>query len=124
MKTIKITVLFVAALFATASMAVDINNMNGDGNELKGLSDAVTRIQQGASLGENDLPAAFMFFGYVRGLVGLKTHPILCLSNEQITNSQYFGIVTKYLNDNPARLHLPASDLIIEAINQAFPCAK
>lgn len=44
-----------------------------------------------------------------------------CPPNEA-TSSQTARIVVKFLEDNPQRLHEPATDLVLEALHQAFPC--
>jgi hypothetical protein len=33
-------------------------------------------------------------------------------------------VVKKNLDDNPARLHMPASLLILDALGEAFPCKR
>ena len=35
---------------------------------------------------------------------------------------QLAKVVRKYLEDNPAKLHLPGGILVISALEQAFPC--
>ena len=39
-----------------------------------------------------------------------------------VTRGQLILIVVKYLKDNPERLHYQATQLILEAMTQAFPC--
>jgi Rap1a immunity proteins len=39
-----------------------------------------------------------------------------------ITRSQIVRIVTKFLNDNPAKLHLPYPSLMAAALHQTWPC--
>ncbi|HEV3316803.1 MAG TPA: Rap1a/Tai family immunity protein [Candidatus Angelobacter sp.] len=43
---------------------------------------------------------------------------------EHIQNEQMMRVVLKYLNDNPAKLHLPASGLVTSAFIRAFPCKQ
>ena len=45
----------------------------------------------------------------------------ICVSNE-IDNEQALKVVLKYLQDNPAQLHIPANYLVRRSIEQAFPC--
>ena len=42
----------------------------------------------------------------------------------RITLVQMKAIVEKYLQANPAKLHLPFAGLAIEALRSAFPCPK
>jgi hypothetical protein len=44
-----------------------------------------------------------------------------CLPSE-VRAEQLIMVVKKYLEDNPARLHLPAGVLITDALIEAFPC--
>ena len=113
MKTIRIIALFVAVLFATEALAMD-------GNELKGLADNYVRNKY---TNPDDIYNAGKFDGFIGGIIEAYTFTSFCQPNG-VTRGQQFAIVTKYLNDNPEKLHLPARDLIIEAINQAFPCPK
>ncbi len=41
-----------------------------------------------------------------------------------VTQGQFTDIVKKYLNDNPAQLHKDADVLVLNALQQAFPCPK
>jgi hypothetical protein len=43
---------------------------------------------------------------------------------EHIQNEQMMRVVLKYLNDNPEKLHLPASGLVANAFIKAFPCKQ
>lgn len=45
-----------------------------------------------------------------------------CMPEKGITNEQTIRIVLHYLEDNPQKLHLPASILSTFALSEAFPC--
>ena len=73
--------------------------------------------------------------GYIRGIldeiwlqqsqpdaIGVKNVKKVCVS-EEIDNKQAIKVVLKYLQDNPAQLHLPANYLVRLSIEGAFPCA-
>jgi hypothetical protein len=47
--------------------------------------------------------------------------PLFCIP-EKATVSQLIQVVSKYLKENPEKLHLDASYLIIHALREAFPC--
>lgn len=49
----------------------------------------------------------------------LKNYP--CIPPE-VHSDQLVSVVKKYLEDNPAKLHLPAGMLTIHALIEAFPC--
>lgn len=111
MKTKRIIAFFVTALFTIEVPAMD-------GNELKGLADVWVRNEY---RGPNDIYNGGKFDGFIGGVIEAYTFTTFCQPNG-VTQNQQFAIITKYLNDNPAKLHLPASSLIIEALNKAFPC--
>jgi len=52
---------------------------------------------------------------------GLKTEARVCLP-ATVTNGQASRVVVKYLQDNPEKLHLNGTALVIMAIQKAFPC--
>ena len=39
----------------------------------------------------------------------------------QTSNDQAIKVVLKYLDENPARLNVPASMLVVKALTEAFP---
>jgi hypothetical protein len=44
------------------------------------------------------------------------------LAKEEFTVGQLQQVVTKWLNDHPAELHLSANSLVAAALSEAFPC--
>ena len=60
------------------------------------------------------------FDGYVLGVLDL-TQERLCIA-ERATMGQVLEVVRKYLKDHPEELHLRASDLVIKALQTAWPC--
>lgn len=46
-----------------------------------------------------------------------------CLPNG-VTLGQEVRVVEKFLQDNPAKLNQPGATLVIQAIEEAFPCKK
>jgi hypothetical protein len=70
-------------------------------------------------------------WGYIAGVVDeyqvnaisglLKQPQVFCLPSG-VDLEQLEKVVKKSLDDNPARLHLPAFLLILDALGEAFPC--
>lgn len=52
---------------------------------------------------------------------GLKPEARVCLP-ATVTNGQASRVVVKYLQDNPEKLHLNGTALVVMAIQKAFPC--
>lgn len=52
-----------------------------------------------------------------------KIKPVFCLPLSA-TNDQFVLVVNKFLQDNPAKLHLLASALVTIAFKEAFPCKE
>lgn len=48
--------------------------------------------------------------------------PFFCIPRKETTINQVVKIVTKYLEDHPERLSEDENILIIDALEQAFPC--
>ena len=63
-----------------------------------------------------------MCIGYVVGILGVMEHiDVLCLPAKS-THSQATLVVQKYLSEHPEKLHLNAAELVIDALQEAFPC--
>ena len=70
-------------------------------------------------------------WGYIAGIVDeyqgialsdlLKEPPSFCLP-AKVSMEKLEKVVKKSLDDNPARLHMPASLLVVKAMSEAFPC--
>ena len=72
-----------------------------------------------------DIPANTadgMCVGYVVGIMSLMEYiNVLCLP-VKATHAQAALVVQKYLSDHPEKLHLDAEGLVIDALQEAFPC--
>ena len=64
--------------------------------------------------------ASASFSAYVTGVA--DTIDNLWCSSSSVTVGQIVKVVSKYLENNPEKLHLSASSLIMAALMQAFPC--
>jgi len=63
-----------------------------------------------------------MCIGYVVGVMSVMEYiNVLCLPVES-THAQATLVVQKYLSDHPEKLHLNAEELVIDALQEAFPC--
>ena len=79
------------------------------GNQIKSICDSTSDVSRGICL------------GYVTAIVdsnaGTKFCPPLT-----VTGGQVESIAKKFFNDNPEKLHLSATSVIVEAMSRAFPC--
>jgi hypothetical protein len=82
-----------------------------DGNELKKLSES-----------KRDVDVA-VYRGYVAGVQDSFNGVLFC-SHPDVRLSQAAAVVSNYLASNPERWHLPARQLVGEALARAFPCKK
>ena len=63
-----------------------------------------------------------MCIGYVAGIMSVMEYiDVLCLPAKS-THAQATLVVQKYLSDHPEKLHLNAEELVLDALQQAFPC--
>jgi Ssp1 endopeptidase immunity protein Rap1a len=91
------------------------------GNELKAWmneGEAVEAARPGAKLLK-----AGQYMGYVAG-VGEALDGLAWCSRPGVTLGQTMDVVSKYLRDNPEKLHEPAGLLVLNALGNAFPCKK
>ncbi len=76
---------------------------------------------------DNDITINFTasgnYSGYVTGVAD-ATNGLFWCNPGNITYNQEFKVVSKYLNNNPEKLHLKAVDLVVQALTEAFPCKK
>lgn len=67
-------------------------------------------------------PADGMCIGYVVGVMSMMDYiQVLCVP-DKITHAQATLVVKKHLSDHPERLHLNAEEVVIEALQEGFPC--
>lgn len=63
--------------------------------------------------------------GYIVGVADSNSYLICAPGGSRgVTVGQFVDIAMKYLNDNPAELHKDADVLVLNALQQAFPCPK
>ena len=96
-----------AAILLAASPAIALT-----GSQLKEDGDKIEKAPGSYSSG--------YFDGYVLGVLDL-TQGRLCIA-ERATTGEVLQVVIKYLKDHPEELHLRASDVVIKAVQTAWPC--
>jgi hypothetical protein len=110
----KILMLLAIMLFTECSYAFYT------GNDL-----AKWMVEYEKSVNDN-LDSAFMAgqnAGYVDGISD-STSGIIWCNPGNVTNGQVSKIVSKYLHNNPEKLHLYAYSLVTQALKEALPCKK
>lgn len=103
-------------MFAECSYAV-----SKDGNDL-----AKEMVEYEKSENNMNLVSAFLagqYGGYIDGVTDSSAGIIWC-NPSNVTYGQTYKIVSKYLNNNPEKLHLSAESLINNALKEALPCKK
>jgi len=74
-----------------------------------------------------DIPSSTsdgMCIGYVTGVMSVMEYINVACLPVNATHSQATLVVQKYLSAHPERLHLNAEELVIDALQEAFPCAS
>lgn len=63
-----------------------------------------------------------MCIGYVVGVMSVMEYINVICRPVKSTHAQATLVVQKYLSDHPGKLHLNADALVIDALQEAFPC--
>jgi hypothetical protein len=63
-----------------------------------------------------------MCIGYVVGVMSVLEYIDVLCRPEKSTHAQATLVVQKYLSDHPEKLHLNADELVLDALQEAFPC--
>lgn len=101
-----------------------------DGNELLKTCQEIVRHMDGDRTPVVNPMGLGQCFGVLEGVrdtltllnEDLPLESRLCFPESGVNNGQAARIITKYLRDNPAQLHLPGAFLVLSAYKQAFPC--
>jgi len=125
---------FLVVFFLTFPLSVLAQSGNGfggmTGNDLLPMCQAGIDRANGKTISTNMIPDAVRCLSYIQGFIdgfavrdnveeGMK--PTLCFP-DGATGGQMVRIVTKWLEDHPARLHEPAWGLIFLAMQESFIC--
>src|SRR6266566_4334528 len=106
-------------------MAVPCAEAEADGNSL------LEACREGMRRTEATFQAGYCT-GFVSGVLdmhaawlspsGSSLRPWFCLPGQRIVLIQAMRIVLNYLETHPERLHIEQSQLVLEAMGEAFPC--
>ena len=128
--------LAVVLVIALAGVSAPAQKTIVDGNSLDDHCRYSRQSDNGVKLSDIEFGKASFCVGYIRGVldeiwtqanrpdeIGIKNvgRPKICVSDE-ISNTQAIKVVAKYLQNNPAKLHLAANYLIRISMEEAFPC--
>jgi Rap1a immunity proteins len=91
------------------------------GNDLKQRLDGFTRAQGNGATAADYRDAQYAM-GFVTGVWDIGENALFCADN--VTVGQIVAVVRKYVEDRPAEWSRPAAALAVNALQQAFPCAK
>ncbi len=120
-------------LSLTPAYASGTNRTNGwggmDGNDLLPMCQAGLELQDGKNLSSSRMVDAshclFYLQGFLDGFWARDNAPgateVLCFP-DGVNAGQMVRVVTKWMQDHPARLHEPAWSCIFAAVHDAFAC--
>jgi hypothetical protein len=60
--------------------------------------------------------------GFVSGVYVATAEPFC--NPPSIKSNELVGVVTRYLNAHPEKLHMEAGRLVVDAFTEAFPCEE
>ena len=93
-----------------------------DGQKLKEMLDAGTRIDRG-DVRSGDYQDAARANGYVLGVVDTVSFIFIC-PHDGVKAGQLTAMVKKYLEENPDKWSQSGDKIVINALNPTFPCQK
>jgi hypothetical protein len=138
-RTLLLTVIFVCATcvfcrIGTAQMHDDVTLFGSNGSHLLEIcSEETPRV--GDVVPATQLVTVAkdkgMCWGYISGINDNEMSHVASASGKGrryclpsgVDLDQLRKVVRQYLDNNPARLHLPSEILVISALEQAFPCS-
>ncbi len=115
----KTLLLMIAAISAIFSTAYQAQAQNPSSSRLNGNS----LYERCAHTDSSDptFVQRSVCLGYIMGATDPYAGTALCIPY-QVQHGQLQEIVTKYLANNPHLRHYKASDLVVDALKQFFPC--
>ena len=96
------------------------------GNELYFSGNELAEMMVEYEKDVDNLKSAYMagqYYAYVIGVLE-STNGIIWCNPGNVTNGQLNKIVSKYLHNNPEKLHFYANSLVTQALKEALPCKK
>ena len=97
-----------------ANVAAEIEAVSGA--NLKKICESYLDIPSNSAEG--------MCLGYVVGVMSVVEYINVVCQPVKSTHSQATLVVQKYLTDHPEKLHINAEELVINALQEAFPCTE
>lgn len=103
------------------------------GRDLLHKCEVITHLQSEQN-STDSLAYGLYCMGYVTGILDLIEDAQIqsgtpsnegfhvCLPNTGITNEETTRVVVKWLQDHPAKLHIPAPQAVVAALKLAYPC--
>lgn len=91
-----------------------------DGSRLKDLVDTDDMVEAKTD-NYSDIWGSGALFGYVVGVYE-GVEDILVCTPENVKPGQLVGIVKKFVKNNPEMWNMPANQIVVMALSQAFPC--
>lgn len=93
------------------------------GKALMELVPGYNRVSGQGSAGATDYMAAAELKSYVAGVFDATQGLAIYCSPQNTSEGQVSKVVALYLDSHPEQLSLPASDIILQALKEAFPCS-
>lgn len=123
---------FVLAIFLMfgAAFSSEVRASEDDGNSLLAdCNSAIRALDNRVTPSRAEALGIGRCFGLIQGIKDLNTlyrvkdegSAFFCPPDE-VTLGQAARIIIKYMRDNPNKLHMPDSILIIAALEDAYPC--
>lgn len=94
-----------------------------DGHDLRELLAANSRMDQGQEF-RGDYEDSIEGIGYVQGVFDAYAGAELLCAPRSTTTGQVMAIVDKYLNENPETWAMPATYLVLSALQEPFDCIR
>ena len=124
---------FVSFYMLSTPTDAAVEHANGwsglDGNAMLPACQAAIELADGKKLSDSRAADAIRCLGYVTGFLdgfGARDNApgssaVLCFP-EGVNSFQMVRVVTKWLQDHPARLHEPAWSCVFAAVHEGFAC--
>ena len=131
----KVLVVSFFLYLSSASLAREDSHWKGDGNSLLHSCSLMVKVLDGEHISSGENIDASFCNGYILGVGDMDSFlrafeqerkvnsgiVHLCVPSG-VTTGQVVRVVAKWLKNNPEKLEMPASALVLAALREAFPC--
>ena len=107
-------------LVTVASSHAQVEQFDGTTTQLARFAAMYERALASGTASASEQQAIGYFEGFVSGVYFSHAWP--CMTNRKPTFAQAFGIVAKYLRENPERWDLQSARAVLEALDHGFGC--